>query len=568
MTSKFINGDGLSKVLNMLSDDINNGFNQMSSYVSSIAENSYNAIKITYADLVSYRNCSQLIPGQYYQIIDYITTSSDENTMCANNSFDVVVLALDESSLSEEAYAVHSVRSDYFATSNLNAWKLWYCLDNNTSRFSWAGATKTVFSIYFYHVYGPRKFTRNESLIVENSDITYYGYTWVGGAYSDLLTKDTILWYNEEIPEITDDFVTRTFYIMDENFNFNPIELSVQFMSEEVKSGKGVIYRMIDEFDNDCPYDFKNIMFKNPLDTTDENYYFTFSDTSNGEIKDATISQIAKGIPGNCNNNTIGYYLSVDGDMYVYPYNIPKNIFKNENFYFVNNTLSNNCYDNLFVSVYCINNTLGNGCYHNTFNNTCVSNTLGNNCYGNNFNSGQSNTLGNDCYGNKFFAGDCNILGDKCYLNDFGIFSTSNILGSYCANNTFGNACAYNTFGSDCSHNVLGSYFCDNTFGSSSRYNTFAWKRSADDTSTTLKYMMNCYFPDGYSYNELIHYKSSNDASAMALQNVHFGRGLHGTENSMNTITIESQTSADYETKVAKNSAGEIKIYCEADLIA
>lgn len=567
MTSKFINGDGLSEVLNMLSNDINNGFNKMSSYVSSIAENSYNAIKITYADLVSRRNLNELIPGQYYQIIDYVTTSSDENTMCANNYFDVVVLALDENSLSEEAYAVHSVRSDYFTTSNLNAWKLWYCLDNDTSRFSWAGTIKKVPRLSI-SISGGGHWLRNEDLVLENSDTTYYGYEWVGG--SDGTDSYKVIWFTQEyISETSDPIETTFFYIPEGTNEMVPLNVTINNITfEDVEMGKGVIYRMIDEFGNDCPYDFKNIMFKNPLDTTDENYYFTFSDTSNGEIKDATISQITKGVSGKCNNNTIGYYLSVTGDLYVYPYNIPKNIFKNENFYFVNNTLGNNCYNNLFVSSYCTNNTFGNGCYHNTFDSPCRGNTLGHNCYGNNFKSGRYNTLGNNCYSNNFFGGECNILGDNCALNDFGIFGTSNILGPYCSGNTFGAACAYNTLGPDCSHNVLGDHFYNNTFGSSSNYNTFVWKSSAVDAPTALKYMSKCYFPDGYSYNELIHYKSSNDDSTMALQNVHFGRGLYGTSTSVNTITIESPTSADYETKVSKNSEGEIKVYCEADLIA
>lgn len=36
--------------------------------------------------------------------------------------------------------------------------------------------------------------------------------------------------------------------------------------------GKGIIYRMIDEHDNDCPYDFKNLQFYN-----NGNWYYTFS---------------------------------------------------------------------------------------------------------------------------------------------------------------------------------------------------------------------------------------------------------------------------------------------------
>ncbi|NLZ95104.1 MAG: hypothetical protein GX921_04675, partial [Bacteroidales bacterium] len=42
-------------------------------------------------------------------------------------------------------------------------------------------------------------------------------------------------------------------------------------------NGKGVIYRMIDEFNNDVPYDFKNIQFKRDL-FYDRDYDITFTD--------------------------------------------------------------------------------------------------------------------------------------------------------------------------------------------------------------------------------------------------------------------------------------------------
>jgi hypothetical protein len=44
-------------------------------------------------------------------------------------------------------------------------------------------------------------------------------------------------------------------------------------------------------------------------------------------------------------------------------------------------------------------------------------------------------------------------------------------------------------------------------------------------------------------------------------------RGVSGSFSSYNFINIPTLI-ADYEIKVAKNSAGDIKIYCEADLIA
>ena len=51
------------------------------------------------------------------------------------------------------------------------------------------------------------------------------------------------------------------------------------------------------------------------------------------------------------------------------------------------------------------------------------------------------------------------------------------------------------------------------------------------------------------------------------LQNIHVVRGVSGTSSAYNFINIVD-TNADYEIKVAKNSSGDIKIYCEADLIA
>ena len=35
-----------------------------------------------------------------------------------------------------------------------------------------------------------------------------------------------------------------------------------RFQWADTANGKGVIYRMIDEWGNDCPYDFKNVQFK------------------------------------------------------------------------------------------------------------------------------------------------------------------------------------------------------------------------------------------------------------------------------------------------------------------
>lgn len=64
---------------------------------------------------------------------------------------------------------------------------------------------------------------------------------------------------------------------------------------------KGVIYRMIDEWGNDCPYDFKSIMFKvsyfasdvngtlGTIESLADSYYHTFTIMIDGEMLDASV---------------------------------------------------------------------------------------------------------------------------------------------------------------------------------------------------------------------------------------------------------------------------------------
>ena len=123
---------------------------------------------VTYAELVELRNNSNLEPGRLYRITDYVTTTAQTDTQSAGHAFDIIVRADSVYVLNENATAALHSGDTYFSSSKLNAWKLKYCLDNDTTRFAWADTT----------------------------------------------------------------------------------------------NGKGVIYRMIDEWGNDLPYDFKNIQFK------------------------------------------------------------------------------------------------------------------------------------------------------------------------------------------------------------------------------------------------------------------------------------------------------------------
>lgn len=152
---------------------------------------SKNIIPITYDKLVMLRSRGGLIPGLWYRITDYKTTTTQTDTSVGDVQFDILVLATSEDTLSEEAKAVrHEGVSHLPADTKFNAWKIWYCLYNDTSRFFWA----------------------------------------------------------------------------------------------DEENGKGVIYRMIDEFGNDCPYDFKSILFKNVYNGI---YQYTFNSLPDESIDES-----------------------------------------------------------------------------------------------------------------------------------------------------------------------------------------------------------------------------------------------------------------------------------------
>lgn len=167
-------------------------------------------VETTYADLKSMRDNGTLTQGMWYRITDYECTTTQANTISAGNKFDVIVLATGTNSLSEQARAINHTpqdgETDYFANSNLSAWQIWYCLDNDANRFAWADST----------------------------------------------------------------------------------------------NGKGVIYRMIDEWGNECGYDFKNIMYVRykliaPVYEGDSAYYKRGANIISSEITNGALAYIWAG---------------------------------------------------------------------------------------------------------------------------------------------------------------------------------------------------------------------------------------------------------------------------------
>lgn len=455
-------------------------------------------IAISYTDLKALRDNAQLVPGQQYRITDYTCTTTQENTRAVGHVFDIIVTADDASTINEVARAVKHGGDTYFAGCDLNAWKIWYCLDNDTTRFGWADSA----------------------------------------------------------------------------------------------NGKGVIYRMIDEFDNDIPYDFKNIQFKHPKDTTTyPYYYYTFA---SGNVEDNTDCSL--NIACVCYFNTIKNTILHGENINETPIILNQIIFIGT--VCVSNTFGYDCNSNSFGEFCgyntfgnsCSGNTFGDGCFNNTFGNALQSNTFGNDLQNNTFGNDYSNNTFGSSYGNNTFGssyahnifGDnyqYNIFGNGCGYNTFGssykgnTFGNDisrNIAGNYCFENTLGNDCVDNTFGDNFQSNTFGNECAEITVGNDCSYNTFGnycyrikFASGSSTSATKYNYYQYNHFGDGC--REIL-FKGAETASQSAqVQNYDFSQGLRSTSDGF--LTIDGVRNRVYETKVARNSTGELKIYCEADLI-
>lgn len=455
---------------------------------------------LTYADLKSTRDSSNLVPGGVYRITDYQCTTISADTQSANHQFDILVTALDANKLNESARAVRHNGDEnlpdatdgtaYFAGSKLEAWKIWYCLDNDTSRFAWADDT----------------------------------------------------------------------------------------------NGKGVIYRMIDEFDNDIPYDFKNIQFKrykitSCLTSSLVGLYYGINNLSYTTTKyddtRATVSMLTVdpndstwvytfGIgtdyskEGKDLNVRIPYWHDTDSiqklNNIFFDTGVASNSTTNRNVSFgcgcrncsIGSNFSSITIGEVAVDLYiCFNNcaiSIGNNCKQITIGNNSSQLSFGNKCYYISLGAHCTDTsFGNMCIRNScgnYFCG--NFLGNRVQDNSFGNYVRWNSFSTHVMNNSFGNEIRWNTFGTNCTHLIFG----------------------VDSSETKLNaFYENNRIDEGVSY--IRSHKAGTDSSR--LQYYHITSGMSFSKDS--PYVLDAEMGRTYETTVAKNSKGEVVEYCEADLI-
>lgn len=462
----------------------------------------------TYAELVALRDGGNLIPGMLYRITDYLTMSSTAANS-AGHPYDIIVTAVSKNSLDEKARAIQSARDTegYFANSNLASWQVWYCLDNDTNRFSWASVAGNTIAIEMEGEMFGGEF--NGSMEYEGG--TYF--SWVldfgdGFLVNFLTTSDN--------PNVGDEAL-----VLVDGAVIGAASVITHLISED---GKGVVYRLIDEANNDIPYDFKNLLFARKVSWDDrweydsENgqlgYFYTFTgyDTETKDMFDLSVVG-----QSNCYNNQMGVGCLDNVFLQIFPcWNIDDGIF--------NNIFGINCYSNSF-SQNTNNNKLGNDC---TFN--VADRDFRNNVCGNEFNS--------NVIGQSF---DRNRIGDFCFRCNFGAVFQFNRLGDACYENTFGTTFTFSELGDDC----VGNIFAENADGSTLSISTYY-----------------CKLGKGCSYNIIYGDRKYPDK----MMNVHIEAGIAGTEDAPNVIKIPVMD-APYVQNVSKNSKGELKIWNPADLV-
>ena len=162
-----------------------------------------------------------------------------------------------------------TIPGDYFDGCSLNAWELKYCLDNDTNRFSWAQAGNAGLG------FAAIKFGDSESSSIaqrysEGDNTNGYAWALVDGSgdididdanWNDVDT-DFIIYTETENPSIGD------------TVSGNGVGTVLDYKENvgAVPSGKGVIYYMKDEWNNEAPYDFKNVVIDN------DGGYFAYGD--------------------------------------------------------------------------------------------------------------------------------------------------------------------------------------------------------------------------------------------------------------------------------------------------
>ena len=402
----------------------------------------------------------------------------------------------------------------------------------STDGINWTQTTLPNSSNWTSVTYGDGKFVT----VARNSNIAAYstdGINWTQTTLPVFTRWQSVTYGDGKFVAVT--YGSNTAAYSTDGINWTKYYTYTDYETTTIPS-KGVIYYMKDEFENECSYDFKNVLYKRfkitecdkypdwigtyhgmldtSYETVDENnykWYYTFSlndSEDTDDIRDGSLFSTA--------NNNIYRQNKISSFI---PDNSSNQRSLNDIVYRCLSGEQDDCYGNVF-DVNCHHATLGMSWSRNVrvgSNNTYFS--CGNNC--------DNWSTGNNCY--KWLIGDnCDnwSTGNNCYEWFCGGGCEDWSIGNDCNNWSVGNNC----YGWSCGNNVI-----DWMFG---------------DGVNNKSYCANITIDSGC---KCFYLTSSNTTSAsLPLTNIHVMSGVKGTTSNPLLIDIPD-VGADYTIEINKN---------------
>lgn len=239
-------------------------------------------IELTWQELKDLRDNNKLIKGATYRITDYTTTTTQIDTNVANHNFDILVVADDVNVLNENAKAIAHDGDTYFSH-EITSVEVKYRQFNDGNadiRTKNYWNHRQGFDMVGYIDNTPVIYINQNEFKGQTSNADYYKFIgtfeFENKTYDrwQLFEKNRDEYKQQEVYILTDIIIDEQNKFIESKItktvnNLSSWELkycldndTTRFLWADKSYGKGVIYYLKDEFNNEAPFDFKNIMFK------------------------------------------------------------------------------------------------------------------------------------------------------------------------------------------------------------------------------------------------------------------------------------------------------------------
>ena len=452
-------------------------------------------IETTWAALRELRDNSQLVKGAWYRITDYNFVTTKLGMQSGNHPFDIVLLAISKSMLSESGYACKHAGDHYFereVTEGGIEWLYTIYVDDYAESYGDEPVDHVddihSTDVFCNHTYDISPVTGDEVPVLFKTDGEEYSIDepdyddrfYYEGTY-DLDGDEYDMWGKYEYDQDNEKWVFLQQYALtpivveDGELIVSPIPetkiVPVNMNAWELKycldndkklfdwaetDGKGVIYYLKDEFGNEAPYDFKNVLFRRKnITRVSSNDLSIFTQGENSHL----------GLLSNY-GITCG-----DNNYYYYTFDTPFNAGNDSSLFgdSAYNTIKpyilegQRLINNIVLGI-ANNNTIGSNCYDLTLWGTVGENNLTYNC-SNLLVVGLSQTIMTYVRSTTFFSLGSTTFGSGCFDN-IGSMLTNSEIGDGCNNNNFGTGNIGIKMGNGCTNNTFGTFNYNNTFKS------------------------------------------------------------------------------------------------------